>query len=763
MKLRRFTEAPGVAAVLLALAIALTSCASSPEAKSARFIASGKKLMEKKDAQRAILEFRNATQATPKNPEAYYQLGLAYLAAGDLRNGVGNLRKALELNPKHAAAQLRLAELMTNTSNQEMLRDAQLRLLTLLQSSPANTDALHALALTELKLGNPEDAAQHLEQAMALAPQELALPVTLAETKLQQKDFKGAEEVLEKACAGLPHSADCVVILGRLYFSENKKTEAEHEFQKAVGMEPNNAAALLNLATLQDVAGRKEEAEKTFQRLSALHDKRFEAYHAIFLFQEGRRDEAVKEFEVLARKDPEDRLARTRLVAAYQAMNRLPDARKVLSDALSRNPKDLDALLQRGEIFLGDKKYAEAEADLNQVARLKPDAPDVHYALAKLYQARGATLRERQEMNEVLRLNPALLKVRIELAASLIQDNAGAAALAILEAAPSDQKRLLAFVEQKNWALLSTNQMADARKGVDLGLAAARTPDLLAQDAYLKISEKHFDAARQSLHEALAKNPEDFRLLRLLVSSYANQNQLPAAVKEVQDYAAKNPKSGAIQYFLGNLLLHTQAKDQAKQAFNAAKALNYARADLSLAQVDLLRANWGDARQELNTILSSKGEDSQARQWLGMLEVVQGNAAGAMADFRKVLENQPDNAIALNNLAFLMAENGQAREARGYAERAVELFPDNPDFEGTLGWVLYREGLFDAAITHLQAAAAKSGDLRKQYYLAAAYFRKGDQVRGQQVLSAALRKDPSLPEAKLAQEAEREVSQKVRP
>src|ERR1700734_2921935 len=115
------------------IGLASSACNRSPEARSAKFIAEGKNLLEKKDPARAILQFRNAAQATPKNPEAYYQLGVASLAAGDLRQGVAALRKALDLNPKHAGAQLRLAQLMAETADPGLLKDAQQRLNSLLQ------------------------------------------------------------------------------------------------------------------------------------------------------------------------------------------------------------------------------------------------------------------------------------------------------------------------------------------------------------------------------------------------------------------------------------------------------------------------------------------------------------------------------------------------------------------------------------------------------------------------------------------------------
>ena len=747
---------------VLVVALVFSGCAWSPEAKSAKHIEAGKKLLLKNDVARAILEFRTATQATPKEAEAYYQLSLAYLAAHDLPRGASNLRKTLELNPKHAGAQLRLAELMAGTSDPGMLMDARRRLQALLQETPENAETLHALALTELKLGETESAMQHLERAMTAGPQEILPAVTLAETKLRQGDLKGAEDVLKRACENSPKSDDARVILGGLYAAENKLAESEQQYRAALAINPNSSAALLNLGRLQNSAGRKQDAEKTFKRLGELPDKTVKHYHAVFLFQEGRRDEAVREFAALAKQDPDDRMARTRLVTAYQNMNRAQDALDVLNGALKKNPKDLEALLQRGEISVGSSKYADAESDFNRVLHLKPDAPEVHYALARLYQKRGATLRQRQELSEVLRLNPLLLQVRVELAKSWIGDNSAESAkgaLSLLDATPEDQKNQIVVNEQRNWALISAGRFGEARKGVEQGLASSRTADLLLQEAILNVASGRYSEAQKSVREELAKNPEDLRGLRVLVSSYAAQKQVPAAVAQVRAHAAQNPKSAPIQYFLGNLLLETGDRVQARQAFTAAKAINpeYTPADLSLARIDLTQANWNDARQQLTTILAKKGDNFLALKWLGMLEIASGNQAAAIADFRKLVEVQPNDGIALNNLAYLLVETGKMDEALKYAQRAQELVPDNPDVEDTLGWVLYQKGLYGNAVTHLQSAVSKGGGARQQYHLAMACFKSGDESRGHAILTAALRKDPSLPEAQLAQQAAREA------
>jgi Flp pilus assembly protein TadD len=220
-------------------------------------------------------------------------------------------------------------------------------------------------------------------------------------------------------------------------------------------------------------------------------------------------------------------------------------------------------------------------------------------------------------------------------------------------------------------------------------------------------------------------------------------------------HAAAHPKSAGVQYFLGSLLLQTGDKAQAKQAFAAAKSIdpNYSPADMSLAQIDLLQSDWKNARQELNTILTTQGENPMARQWLGMLEAAAGDQTAAIADFRKVIEAQPDNAKALNNLAYLLVETGnQTEEPLKYAQKAVELSPGNPDFEDTLGWVLYRRAVYDLAVKHLESSISKKSTALPNYHLAMACIKSGREERGRAALNAALRMDASLPEAKIAQE-----------
>src|ERR1044072_1764476 len=68
--------------------------------------------LKKRHCARPLLKFKTAAQAMPKDAEPYYQAGLAALGLADTRNAVAYFNKALQLNPKHPGAGLKLAGLM---------------------------------------------------------------------------------------------------------------------------------------------------------------------------------------------------------------------------------------------------------------------------------------------------------------------------------------------------------------------------------------------------------------------------------------------------------------------------------------------------------------------------------------------------------------------------------------------------------------------------------------------------------------------------
>jgi len=183
------------AAVVATVLLLLLAC--SPGSREASFLKRGKHYLEKRDYARAVLEFRNARQIMPQDAEPYYQEGLAYLGLGNRSSAFQSLSKAIQLNPKHVSAQVKLTELLA--SSERHLYEAEQHGKTALTLAPDNPDALNALATTELRLGNEAEALRYLEEALAKSPQHLQSSISLAIIKFSGRDFTGAERILQRA------------------------------------------------------------------------------------------------------------------------------------------------------------------------------------------------------------------------------------------------------------------------------------------------------------------------------------------------------------------------------------------------------------------------------------------------------------------------------------------------------------------------------------------------------------------------------------
>ena len=729
-----------------ALVLVLAACSRTPQQREVRFLKQGVDHLRKNDYSRASLEFRNAIQALPTDAEPYYQLGLTYLGSGDRRSAVACFRKAAELNPKHSAAQLKLAEILSTASDPSLLADAEQRAQTVAAASPESVDALNTLAMTELRLGKPEEAESRLEQALKLVPDSVESSALLMRARLSQGDVKGAEEALQQCFRKFPQSAEVALVMGRFYLVIHRPDQAEQQFRRALQIKPGYAAAMLDLGMTLYHSDRREEAGRVFRQLAAMADKTFKPVYAIFLLETGQREASIAELERLAREDPADRIARTRLVKMYMISGRQADARRLLAAVIAKNPNDADALLQRSQLSLDAAKYQDAQNDLNLVLRYQPDSAEAHVQLARLDQALGKPLRQRQELAEALRLNPYLIDARLNLAALLVVSKGASSALEILRQAPESERHSVAWIAQSVWALMDLNRLDEARQSVADGLRISRSPELLLQDALLKMNAKDGAGARASAEAVLQQDAEDVRALRVL----ARLRGLPA----IREYAAKHQNSAAIQNYLGELQVAESKPGDARASFQAAltNGPNFRPAELNLARLDVTEGKLDAAHKILSRLLATSQADPELWLYMGWLANTEKNYSQAVSYFRKVIEADPANVVALNNLAYLLAsQNDQFDEALKYAQQVKEIAPDNKGVDDTIGWIMYRKGLYPSAVKYLESAAGGPPDPVVRYHLGMAYVRVGDK-RGGPTLRAALKSAPNLPEARMAEQ-----------
>ena len=602
-----------------------------------------------------------------------------------------------------------------------------------------------------MKLGDMGAAEQQLQSSHEAAPANVKLAGTLAAVKLAEGDVAGAEKVLRQSAEQSPKSADAAIALARLYLLTGNYDQAEREYQRVLTLQPSSEVAMLGLARIQLVRGQKTDAQDTFKRVAGLPDTKNKSIYAEFLLGTGQVAQAIDEFEKLRKQLPDDRAIRSSLVNAYLSADKRQNAVAILAEAIGKNPRDVDALLQRARIAVAAGDYNAAEADISQVLHFRPDAAEAHWILAGVHAGRGQALSQRRDLTEAVRINPRLLAARVELARLLASSKQPKAALEVLDETPKDQKTALPVIIGRNWALMALENTTELRGGIDNGLKVARVRDLLLQDAILRLYEKDYIGARVSAEEIVQRIPDDLAALNVLAGTYVAQKQPAQALAAIERTVARNPGSAKMQYFLGQWLAAAGKASDARKAFTAAKAADpqHFSADLAIARLDLAGGDTAAARKALLAFVEGHPKEASAVQMLGELEESAGNRAAAIVYYRAALELVPENVACLNNLAYLLADFAhQPDAALDYAKRAKALAGDNPTVDDTLGWALYQKGLYREAVEHLERAASGNRSAVINFHLAMVYTKLGNAAKASEALKLAAKLDPNLPELK---------------
>jgi Tfp pilus assembly protein PilF len=740
-----------IAVVLFATLLA--GCSKTPQQKEAKFLETGRKHLLSHDFPSAILDFKNASQAMPKDAEPHYQLGLAELGSGSAPAAASEFRLAAQMDPKHIGAQLKLAEMMGANQNPDVIREGEKRAQAVLAIEPGNPDALQALASAELRLGeDPADAVAHLEEALEKVPQHLGSAATLAIVKWRAHDISGAEQVLLKSASEAPKSAEHAMLLARFYILIQKPQEAERQFRRALDLDPAYGPVLASLGNFLYKSGRKDEAGQIYERASRLPDVQYRSLHAMFLLGTGQNDAAIAEFERRYKDDRNDRDARGRLISAYLKLHRVSDAENVLTSAIKQNSQDAEARLQRGNLFLASGKYQEAQNDLSEAIRFQADSPAAHLAMSKLHQVRGETEQQIQELKEALRLRPTMLPARLLLAHILTSRHSPNIALQLLDQAPAQLKQNLGLIAERNYVLYALDDYAGMRKGIDMGLARSHDPIVLFQDGLLRLKLKDYAGSRASLEEALKQQPQNWNAVEALAQVYVAEKRIPDATRIVREYTSRAPGSASGQEFLGSWLARTGDPKGARAAFQAEKSLSPggSASNLSLAALDFIEGKFDSSRDNLAQELKNDPHSVQALLLMAQIEERTGHRTDAIAYYEKAIQENPKDAPALNNLAFLLADTGKDPDrALELAQQVKELMPNSPTVDDTIGWAYYKKGLYQLALDYLKKASA-SNSPQRICHLAMIYYQLGDHHQAYTLLMAAMKMDPALPEAKEA-------------
>ncbi len=213
---------------------------------------------------RVELYYPAGLERTPEN-ELYLALAQVKHDA-NLGQGLRELETAIARHaPAHSDFYFELAEAYRRAGN---LPKAISFYEQLCARAEADWRYFYRFGTTLTAVGQPERAAQALERARSLAPQEPAVFEAIANLLVRQAKLPEAVVTLQAALALEPESASLHSVLGaRLFqlFQLNDAKGAEGVWREAVRLRPEAATMRLNLANLLANSDRFREAEYHFK------------------------------------------------------------------------------------------------------------------------------------------------------------------------------------------------------------------------------------------------------------------------------------------------------------------------------------------------------------------------------------------------------------------------------------------------------------------------------------------------------------------
>lgn len=742
-------------AVGLVVVVGLGAC-SSKEAKFARHLESAEAFEKDDKNKEALLELRSALQIDPKSAEVNFRIAELLAKENKLADASFFYRETTRLDPARTDAALAEAKLITfdDTARAEELVNQ------VIEREPGNATAYVRRSEIALARANSGDALQAALTATELDPKNgiawMQLGIvhlarirehTLKGESIPEELFQEAEKAFRRTAEIFPKGHRVRVELGRLYaIWPDHAAEAEASFRDAIrvaktdryrarsagaaigyaravgneeflrwAIEQQVEAAPDSLDSWTDLAQLEERREKgggeaVYKRLLERKPEDIDAHirYAGFLFGQDRKTEAYAHLTAQADAGVGAAIALDQIVALQLRSGDLEGARATYERLAREFPSDPRTELSKGRIALAENRSEDAALALRHYLGTQETAEGQQLlALAELQ--RRAIPAAIAAIDRAIALAPAQAVESLRVKTAIL-------------AAGNDHAQTIQTlnrIQRESGGLRTNEKLLYAQTLYEMGRrpgAKILLEELLAGNdpsvaVLLEFAQREGgrepERARGYLEKALAKQPGNPQVLRMLAQMDLGAGRTDQALARIDEAAKSQPLGPALLLLRAQILASRQdyagAEEEARRAFAAAPSLPGA--------LELL-ANLYVAQDRVDEAIASFLEAENAgalppsgQQLLARLYLTAGRDAEAKPLYEKVLAARSDLPGAKNDLAWILAKEGSDLErALTLAQEAQQAEPESAEVADTLGYVYLKKGLNDPALQQFKYA-----------------------------------------------------------
>ncbi|MEJ2757133.1 MAG: tetratricopeptide repeat protein, partial [Anaerolineales bacterium] len=585
------------------------------------------------------------------------------------------------------------------------------------QILPNDPDIVWLFAQALSQIGNVDDAIEHTDIALALAPDNIAIQrylislliksehwhearkesealldqaktihpedyTTLAKCFLQTGQIKDAVLTCEKGLSNHPNAWQIHQLLGQIYQENKKYDSAKKHYSKAILEKPQMVEPWISLAGLYQETDEPQKALEKLQSAADVIPNNPEIYLNIGLLQmaAGRDIKALAAYSQAARfVSPETHSATKREIGLQLGKTLLDSG--YIDEAITayekihkENPTDETIAYGYGHALMQAQRYEEAFKAMSiSIQASSPDSA-VFLDYADLILILGKNPNRAVEfIQRVLAEEPENEKAKILLArATAAGDDHQNAIQLYLEAFQTNLA-----LEPEYFTLLST------------GIA----------DSAFAIGQP--EVAITYLQEALRELPDNLKLKQKLCQAF---NQAIEILSEANQIA---PQMAGVIIRLGYVLLENNQEQQARETFSQLFAAeNVDIADMKMAAHALI--GLGDISSSIPFIEKALEicdyQSNDLFSELTKLHLTEGNLPAALDTLNKHLELESTNSSLGQRKAQILLELGRQKASLDALKQAIQISPNNASLHAKAAIISRENQNLAAALDHIQRA-----------------------------------------------------------
>lgn len=730
--------------LLAALLAGVISGCGSAEDSSARFIESGKQLIEQGELEKARLEFRNALQINPLEAEGYYQLALIDEKGQNWKSMYSNLITVESLQPEHVPAIVKLGQLRlvsgqldeamaqaekalslepdnqeaillkaTTYIKQENFGMADKEITRVLAVDPQNMEALTARVMLYKNSGQSSKALVAVEEALVLYPD--AMPLKLIKLSIFQENnnYPEMEAFYRELLPEYPNESWVAVSLARiLNESMNRYDDSRAVLEEYVANNPDDTETMMVLVALINSRDENLAMKKLDEFIAAKPDNQDLRFAKIeILSRQGKQDQMVTELESIIASEPNSAIglrARATVAGIKAQSGEYAEAEAMVNEVLAISSEHEEALLLKAKLQLRDEQYDAAISSLRVLIRNNAELDEALVLLAQAYSLTGSSELAENSFRQALAANPANPQAALSVASVLMRSNdldrTETVLVRALEGNRDNEELLQALAQVR----ILKRDWAGTQEAIDGLTSSSALTHLLTAQMYQGLNDSTLAIAEYEA--ALQLDPSLTRALQQIMAIYFQQDQKEQIKTFLNEHISSHPELNngylvlADYYRMeGNLtesiatIDRGLAKDAEWTAGYSLKAnLHYLNnePDAAIAAFEQGMRQAPDNNQlalQLASTHESKQEYERAREL-----------------YEQVIARDPSIDVAANNLASLLSDQFESPENLQRALVLSSRFRDSeqPYFADTFGWVSYKLGNYDEARPALEKAAA---------------------------------------------------------